>query len=152
MTLVKWRPIREIDSLRKEMEKLFEDFEPFGRGRWLPGITESYDGIVPNVDVLDKKNEIVVKAQLPGVEKDKVDLTITNEAVTIKGEISKEEEEEKENHYFSECTYGSFLRTIPLPAEIDISRAKAEFKNGVLKVKLPKLKEAKSKEVKLKVE
>ncbi len=153
MTLVKWRPIREFDTLRRDMERLFEDvFEPFGRRhRWLPRLSER-DEIVPNVDMLDRKNEIVVKAQLPGVEKGDVDLAITKDSLTIKGEIKKEEEEKKENYYCSECTYGSFLRTIPLPAEIDTAKVKADFKNGVLKVKLPKLEEAKAKEVKVKVE
>jgi len=152
MTLVKWRPIKEFDSLSRYMERLFEDtFESFGRRRWLPRISER-DGIIPNVDMYDRKSEIVVKAQLPGVEKENVDITISKDSLTIKGEIKREEEEEKEDYYCSECTYGTFLRTIPLPSEIDTAKAKAEFKNGVLKIKLPKLEEAKAKEVKVKVE
>lgn len=152
MTLVKWSPIREFDNMRRDMERLFEDvFEPFGRRtRWLPRISER-DSIVPNVDMYNKKNEIVVKAQLPGVEKEDIDLTITKESLTIKGEIKKEEVKEGEC-YCSECTYGSFLRTIPLPTEIDVAKTKAHFKNGVLEITLPKLEEAKAKEVKLKVE
>ncbi len=152
MTLVRWRPIREFDTLRQEMERLFEGFEPFSRKGWQSGIAEHSDGIVPNVDMLDRKNEIIVKAQLPGVEKDNIDLTITKEALTIKGEIKHEENEKREEYCCSECTYGSFLRTIPLPSEIDAAKAKAEFKNGMLKIKLPKFEEAKTKEVKLKVE
>jgi HSP20 family protein len=145
--------MREIDTLRRDMEKLFGDtFEPFNRKDWLPGIAGHHDGIVPNVDMLDKKNEIVVKAQLAGVEKDDVDLTITRDSVTIKGEIRKEEEERKEDYYCSECTYGSFKRTIPLPVEIDMDKAKAVFKNGVLKLILPKLEEAKTKETKIKID
>ncbi len=153
MTLVKWRPIREFDTLKRDMEKLFGDtFESFGGRGWLPGIAEQRNGIIPNVDMLDKKNEIVVKAQIPGVEKEDVDLTITRDAVTIKGEIKKEEEEKKNDYYCSECTYGSFLRTIPLPTEIDTSKAKASFKNGVLKLTLPKHEDVKAKEIKLKIE
>ena len=153
MTLVRWRPIGDLYGLKKDMEKLFEDaFEPFGRRRWLTGVTDQDGSIVPNVDMIDKKNEIVIKVQLPGVEKDDVDLTITKDSVTIRGEIKQEEEEKKKNYYCSECTYGSFLRTKPLSTEIDTAKAKASFKNGMLKLILPKHEEVKTKEIKLKVE
>jgi HSP20 family protein len=145
--------MRELDTLRRDMEKLFGDtFEPSNRRGWLPGVVEHHDRIVPNVDMINKKNEIVVKAQLPGVKKEDVDLTISSDSVTIRGESKEEEEEKKENYYYSECTYGSFLRTVPLPSEINIDKAKAAFKNGELKITLPKLEEAKAKDVKVKIE
>lgn len=153
MSLVKWSPIKELEAMRRDMERLFEDvFEPFGRRRrWLPRLSER-DVIVPNVEMYDKGNEIVVKAELPGVEKDDVDLTITKDSLTIKGETKKEEEVKEEDYYCSECNYGSFHRTLSLPVEVNAAKAKASFKNGVLKITLPKLEEAKAKEVKVKIE
>jgi HSP20 family protein len=153
MTLVRWSPAKELDAIRRDMERLFGDVvEPFGRRRvFFPRLTEREGGL-PSIDMYDRKNEIVVKAALPGVEKENVDLTITNDSVTIKGETKKESEVKEEDYYCSECTYGSFVRTIALPKEVDASKAKATFKNGMLEITLPKLEEAKAKEVKLKIE
>lgn len=154
MTLVRWSPVKDLDTIRRDMERLFGDVvEPFGRRRAVfPRITERVGGLLPSVDMYDRKNEIVVKASLPGVEKENVDLTITKDSITIKGETKKEEEVKEEDYYCSECSYGSFVRTIPLPVEVDSTKAKATFKNGVLEITLPKLEEAKAKEVKLKIE
>lgn len=153
MTLIRWSPLKELETMRRDMERLLDDLmEPFGRKRsWLPRLYER--GVnVPNVDMYEKDSEIVVRAELPGVEKDDIDLTITRDSLTIKGETKRTEEIKDENYYCSECSYGSFARTIPLPVEIDASKAKASFKNGVLVITLPRLEEAKAKEVKVKVE
>jgi len=153
MPLVKWSPMKELETLRRDMERLFEDvLEPFGRRRWWLRRLSQRDVIVPNVEMYDRGNEIVVKAELPGVEKDDIDLTITKDSLTIKGETKKEEEVKEEDYYCSECTYGSFHRTLSLPVEIDAAKATASFKNGILKITLPKLEEAKAKEVKVKIE
>ncbi len=145
MTLVRWSPVKELDTLRRDMESLFSDVvEPFGRRRMVfPRLTEREKGL-PSIDMYEKDKEIVVKAALPGVEKDNVDLTITNDSLTIKGETKKEEEVKEDDYYCSECSYGSFVRTVPLPVDVNSARAKAKFKNGVLEIRLPKLEEAKS--------
>ena len=106
----------------------------------------------PAVDLFEDKNDIVVKAELPGMEKENVEVKLTDHMLTIKGEKKKEEEIKEENYYRSERSYGSFIRTLELPADVHADKVKASFKNGVLEVRLPKTEEAKSKEIKVKVE
>lgn len=150
MSIVKWSPFKELEDMRKDIERMFEEFfEPFPRRRrrWW-----SREGmVVPNIDVYDKKGEVVVKAELPGVEKDNIDITITKDTLTIKGEIKKDEEVKEEDYYAREISYGSFARTIALPMEVDSEKAKATFKNGILEIVLPKKEEAKPKEIKVEV-
>jgi len=150
MSIVKWSPFKELEDMRKDIERMFEEFfEPFSRRRrrWW-----SREGmIVPNIDVYDKKGEVVVKAELPGVEKDNIDITVTKDTLTIKGEIKKDEEVKEEDYYAREISYGSFARTIALPVEVDSEKAKATFKNGILEIVLPKKEEAKPKEIKVEV-
>lgn len=151
MSIVKWSPLKELEDMRKDMDRLFEEFfSPIARRRrgWLK---PEMGVIVPNIEMYDRKNEIVVKAELPGVAKEDIDLTITKDSLTLKGETKKEEEIKEENYYAAEISYGSFTRTIALPAEVDSEKAKASFKNGVLEVVLPKREEAKPKEIKIEV-
>jgi len=150
MSIAKWSPFRELENMRREMDRLFEEFiTPMRRRRWLERPEEAV--ISPNIDIYDAKNEIVVKAELPGVEKENIDLKITENNLTLKGEIKKEEEVKKEDCYARERSYGSFFRTIALPAEVDSPKAKATFKNGILEITLPKKEEAKPKEIKVEV-
>jgi HSP20 family protein len=145
--------MKEFENMRRDMERVFENtLDPFGsRSRWIPKISD-HGVVVPKVDMYDRKNEIVVKAELPGVKKDDVEVTITKESLTIKGETKREKEVKEEDYYCTECSCGSFLRTLPLPAEVNDEKAKAVFKNGVLEITLPKLKDTKTREVKLNVE
>lgn len=150
MSIVKWSPLKELEEMRKDMDRLFEDlFAPVARRRrWLkPEVGVA----VPNIEMYDRKNEIVLKAELPGVNKEDIDLAITKDSLTLKGEIKKEEEVKEENYYTCERTYGSFTRTIALPTEVDSEKAKASFKNGVLEIILQKKEEAKPKEIKIEV-
>jgi HSP20 family protein len=151
MSIVKWSPIKELEEMRKDMDRLFEEFfSPITRRRrgWLK---PEMGVIVPNIEMYDRKNEIVVKAELPGVAKEDIDLTITKDSLTLKGETKKEEEVKEEDYYACERSYGSFTRTIALPVEVDSEKAKAAFKNGVLEIVLPKKEEAKPKEIKIEV-
>ncbi|MCX7793620.1 MAG: Hsp20/alpha crystallin family protein [Thermodesulfovibrionales bacterium] len=150
MSVVKWSPFKELEEMRKDIERMFEEFfEPFPRRRRRWWGREGM--VVPNIDVYDKKGEIVVKAELPGVEKDNIDITITKDTLTIKGEIKRDEEIKDEDYYAREISYGSFARTIALPVEVDSEKAKATFKNGILEIVLPKKEEAKPKEIKVEV-
>lgn len=151
MSIVKWSPLKELEEMRKDMDRLFEEFfSPITRRRrsWLK---PEMGVIVPNIEMYDRKNEIVVKAELPGVAKENIDLTITKDSLTLKGEAKKEEEIKEEDYYAAEISYGSFARTIALPVEVDSEKAKASFKDGVLEIILPKREEAKPKEIKIEV-
>ena len=92
----------------------------------------------PSVDIFEEGNDLVLKAELPGMTKDDVKVTITENLITLTGEKKHEEKVEKEDYQWSECSYGSFTRSFRLPDNVNIDEAKAEFKDGVLKVRLPK--------------
>jgi HSP20 family protein len=137
------------------MDAMFEDFfgrrvRPWWPERWSrAGETEVTP---PMVDVFEEKDDIVVKAELPGMDKENIEVNLTDHTLTIKGEKKKEEEVKKENYYRAERSYGSFLRSLQLPKEVHADKVKASFKNGILEVRMPKTEEAKAKEVKVKVE
>ncbi|NVF13633.1 Hsp20/alpha crystallin family protein [Vreelandella maris] len=97
---------------------------------------------LPRVDVLDRDTEVVVRAELPGIEREDLDVSVTERAVTIKGESHKESREEEGEYYRCEISSGSVLRTVELPCDIDADKAEANFRNGVLELTLPKIKEA----------
>ncbi|MBA4348717.1 MAG: molecular chaperone [Thermodesulfovibrio sp.] len=150
MSIVNWSPLKELDEMRRDMDRLFEEF--FAPSRRRRGWVKPEVGIiVPNIEMYDRKNEIVVKAELPGVTKEDIDLSITKDSLTLKGEVKKEEEVKEENYYSSERSYGSFTRTIALPVEVESEKAKASFKSGVLEIVLPKKEDAKPKEIKIEV-
>ncbi|MDX9715307.1 MAG: Hsp20/alpha crystallin family protein [Dissulfurispiraceae bacterium] len=152
MSIVKWGPLRELEDMRRDMDRIFEEFfVPSSRRRHAWPAKAEAGLMVPNVEMYDRENEIVVKAEVPGVSKDGLDLTITKDSLTIKGEVKKEEEVKQENYYFSERSFGTFTRTLALPVEVESEKSKASFENGVLEVVLPKKEEAKAKEIKIEV-
>src|SRR5512143_2137333 len=115
MSIVKWSPLKELEEMRRDMDRLFDEFfAPVRRRRWVPRPETGV--IVPNIDLYDRKNEIVLKAELPGVTKENIDLTITKDSITLKGEVKREEEIKEEDFYAAERSYGGFTRTIALPA------------------------------------
>lgn len=139
-----------------EMEKLFEDRFPRGWFRpfhmdWpaLRDVPAPFKGKTPHVDVIDRDNEVIVKAELPGVAKEDLDISVTSNSVTIQGTTSHEAKEEKGDYYRCEMSRGSYSRKLALPSEVDEDKAKASFKNGVLELTLPKMKKAKRKTVKV---
>jgi len=106
----------------------------------------------PTVDFYEEKDDIVVKAELPGIDKNNVEVNLTDHTLTIKGEKKKEEEVKEKNYYRSERSYGSFVRALELPTNVHADKVKATFKDGVLEVRLPKTEEARKKEIKVKVD
>jgi len=144
----------KVPSTFWEAEKWFEDVfrKPFSLGMLsglkFPG-TEEFN---PSVDIFEEKNDLVVRAELPGIKKEDIDVTLTDDTITIAGEKKKEKEVEKKNHYRWECSYGSFVRTFTLPTEVQTDKAKTQFKEGVLEIRMPKTEEAIKKEKKLKIE
>jgi HSP20 family protein len=138
-----------------DLDRMFEDFlgrrmGPFWPERWWPAARTEL--AAPAVDVYEEKDDIVVKAELPGMEKDNIEVNLSGDRLTIKGEKKQEEEVKKEGYYRSERSYGSFLRTLELPTEVQPDKVKASFKNGILEIHLPKTEEAKKKEIKVKVD
>jgi HSP20 family protein len=104
------------------------------------------------LDVFEEQDDIVVKAELPGIDKENIEVNLTDRTLTIKGEKKKAEEVKEENYYRCERSYGSFLRSVELPKDVHADKVKASFKNGILEVRVPKTEEAKSKAIKVKVE
>jgi len=132
-------------GLYEEFDRMFDNFFPRGwmrpwRQEWpeLGKLGPMFTGRYPHVDVIDRDGEIVVKAELPGVDKKDLDISMTEDSVTIKGSTRREEKEEKENYFRSEITRGEFARKVALPAEVDSDKAQASFKDGILELVLPK--------------
>jgi len=150
MTLVQWKP-REMKQFGNLFDEVF-NFEIMPqsrelRNRWLEGGEWS-----PLVDVMDKKDKIVAKAELPGVDKKDIKITLSDNILTIRGERKEEQETKKEDYYCSERVQGNYSRTIALPVEVDSKKIKASFKNGVLEVILPKAEKVTIKEIEIKPE
>ena len=138
-----------------EMERMFEEFMPRGwmrhfRGGWpRMGEMAPFEGRWPRVDVQDREGDILVRAEVPGVKKEDLDISVSKDAVTIKAETRQEKEEgEKEGDFYRrEIVTGSFARTVALPGDVDADSAKARFEDGVLELTLPKREQAKRKRI-----
>ena len=145
-----------MSRLEQDMERMFHDFwrRPFlslwDHERSWPGRMLSLQ--MPAVDVYEEKDEVVVKAELPGLSKEDLDVSLTESTLTLKGEKKKEEEVKEKNFYRSERSSGSFVRTIDLPSEVKTDQTKASFKNGVLEIRLPKTEDAKRKVTNVKID
>jgi len=141
----RWDDANPFEGLHHQMNELFDNFfEGLGssRLRGLRGPEERWATLSPNVEVSDAGDEIQVTVELPGMSEQDIDLTLDRNMLTIKGEKKQEHEETKKDCYFSECSYGQFQRSIPLPDDVDEGKVKAKFKKGVLKVSLPKLEQS----------
>jgi HSP20 family protein len=146
MELVPWRPFgRELSTLRKEMDDLWTRF--FGESPLARKWAEEWS---PSVDLTETKDSFLVKAELPGLEAKDVDVSVSGNVLTIKGEKKKEEEEKDEHHHYVERYYGTFQRSFQLPANVKAEKIDATFEKGVLKVTLPKKEEAKRKQIEIK--
>ncbi len=110
-----------------------------------------FEGKLPHVDVIDHEDELVVRAELPGVEKKDLDVSISDTTVTIKGTTKQEEKDEKGDYYRCEITHGEFARTVTLPDRVDGAKAKAKFKNGLLELTLPKVEKSKRHSVEIEI-
>lgn len=138
----------------RELDRMFEDFDR--RFRWprlsAPQSWWTEPGVrMPALDVYEKDNEIVVMAEIPGMSKDDVQVSLANSTLTISGEKKKEEEIKDEDYYRCERSFGSFSRSIELPAPVKIEEVKASFTDGVLEIHLPKTAETKRKLIKVEV-
>lgn len=142
--LIRWEPAREMMTLREAMDRLFDD--AFTRPLSLSGNSWS----IPAVDMYQTDNEVVVKAALPGIKADEVQINVTGEVLTLKGEIKQENESKEKAYHIREQRWGAFERSLVLPTEVVADKAKADFENGVLTITLPKAEEVKPKTISIK--
>jgi HSP20 family protein len=135
-----------------EMERMFDDF--WGRG-WLRPVRREWPALaelpvaMPKVDVIDRDAEVLVRAEAPGYGKDEIEISVSGNLVTLKGETRKEEKKEKGDYHRWEISRGAFARSVSLPAEVDEAKAKATLKDGVLELVLPKLEKSRRKSIKI---
>jgi len=146
MSITRWEPFHELVSLRQAMDRLFED--SFVRPSQLASVFGK--GLTPPVDMYEADNEVVVKVALPGVKPEELDINITGDTLTIKGETKVKQETKQENYLRQECCYGAFARSLTLPAGLKTDKAEASLDNGMLTLAIPKAEEAKPKVIKVK--
>lgn len=154
--LVKVEPAKALSPF-EEIERRIEEFfrRPFSLfgPTWWPRLRfPEFEEISPSVDIFEEGDDVVVKAELPGMKKEDIEVKLTDNTITISGEKKKEEKIERKDYYRLERSYGSFCRAFSLPAEVQTDKAKAQFKDGILEVRIPKSEEAKKKERKLMIE
>lgn len=151
MTLIRWRPEAElvprISDLSREMNRLFDTFlrgEPADEG-----LATNY--WTPAVDILEQDDAYTLEAELPGLKKDDVKISVQDNILTLRGEKKDDRRESKKGFVRMETNYGSFTRSFTLPTTISPSKIEAEFKDGILKIHIPKAEEAKPKMIEVKV-
>jgi len=147
---MRWDPFRDLANLQDRIDSLFEDSL---RGLRRPTREEGLEGTpwAPAVDIIEKDNEIVLRADLPGFDPKDVEIQVQDGTLTLRGERKFDSDVKEDNFRRVERVYGSFLRSFSLPQTVDSEKVEAEYKNGVLEIKLPKRPEAKPKQVKVAV-
>jgi HSP20 family protein len=146
MSIVRYDPFRDLRTLQDEVNRLFSnnmtrffgDDEAMARGAWSP-----------SVDIFENKDQIVLEAELPGMSREDFDLSIENNVLTLRGERRFEKKDEGDNFHRVERSYGAFTRSFTLPQTISAEGANAEYKNGVLRVTLPKREEVKARRIEI---
>ena len=145
MSIVRYDPFRDLRTLQEEVNRLFSNNqtptfgdEGIGRGAWNP-----------NVDIYENKDQIVLEAELPGMNREDFDLTVENNVITLRGERRFEKKDDADNYHRVERAYGSFTRSFTLPQTVSGEGATAEYRNGVLRVTLPKREETKARRIEI---
>ena len=148
MSIVRYDPFRDLRTLQEEVNRLFTgnmarafDDEGIARGSWNP-----------NVDIYENQDHIVLEAELPGMNREDFDLSVENNIITLRGERHFEKKDETDNYHRVERAYGTFTRSFTLPNTVSGEGASAEYRNGVLRVVLPKKEETKARRIEIKTE
>ena len=144
MNLVRWNPYGEMTAMRNRINRMFN--EPY----WLSSRMDDDTGMGlwnPAVDLYEKDDHFVIKAELPGVDKKDISIDLNDRVLTLYGERSYENEVKEENYYRKERSYGKFQRAFTLPADVDSDKIKAEFQDGLLQIEVPKPEQQKPKQV-----
>jgi HSP20 family protein len=144
--LTRWDPFREMMNLRRTVDRLFDNTVGANGDEWGQPVTWGL-----SLDVIENKDDFVVKASIPGIDPDDIDITYTDDTLTIKGETKADREVKEEAYHLRERRYGSFARSIRLPFKIKADAIEAAYDKGVLALRLPKVEEAKPKRIAIKV-
>jgi len=142
-TLTRWEPMRDMMSLREAMDRLFDD--AFTRPISVSGVSG-----MPAIDMYQTNDDVIVKATLPGLKAEDVDITVTGETLTLRGEFKHEDEKKDTNYHIREQRSGSFERSILLPTDVKADKAKADFEDGILTITMPIAEEVKPKSIMIK--
>ncbi len=142
-TLTRWEPVREMMTLREAMDRLFDD--AFTRP-----INMGTVSTMPAIDMYQNEDDLIVKAVLPGLSKDDVDISVTADVLTLRGEFKNNEDDNGASYHLREQRYGVFERSIGLPTDVEVEKSKAVFENGILTITLPKAEAVKPKMISIK--
>jgi HSP20 family protein len=148
MAITRWRPFRDVISIQDEMNRLFDDF--FGRPITRPEWAEV--AWCPCVDVSETKDDVIINTEIPGMSKDDVKVSVQDNILTLSGEKKQEKEEKDANYHRVERSYGSFSRSFTLPTTVQPDKVKAAYRDGILRITLPKSEEVKPKQIPITVE
>jgi HSP20 family protein len=148
MAITRWRPFRDLMSVQDEMNRLFDDL--FGRPVMRRDWTE--EAWCPCVDVSETKDSVIINTEIPGMPRDDVKVSIQDNVLTLSGEKKQEKEEKDANYHRMERSYGSFSRSFTLPTSVKADKVKAAYKDGILRITLPKSEEVKPKQIPITVE
>lgn len=141
--LIPWGPFRELEEVERRFGDIFEQ-SLLPAWRRLP---LEKKGWIPAIDVFEKEDKFVVKAELPGMKEDDIDVSVVGDTLTIKGEKKTEAEVKEDEYYRCERSYGSFFRSVALPSHVDAKKIEASYEEGVLEITLPKVPEVQPKKV-----
>jgi HSP20 family protein len=145
MDLIKWEPLRETLNLSRAMDRLFDN--ALMRS---PLMSSEYGtSLVPPIDMYETENAVIVKAVMPGVSAENLNIDVAGDTLTIKGETKSETEDKKDNYFYRECRYGTFTRSLTLPAGVKSDKTEADIEDGVLTLTIPKSESVKPKAIKV---
>ena len=143
MQLVRWNPFQELVAMSNRHTRTLND-------SYTPRVEDSFGAWAPPVDIFERQDHLVIRAETPGVQMEDMDVRIENGVLTLHGERKQEAEVKEENAYRMERTYGTFMRSFSLPTTVDAAKVAATYKDGVLEVTVPKAETAKAKNVEIK--
>ncbi|RMD49028.1 MAG: Hsp20/alpha crystallin family protein [Candidatus Thermofonsia bacterium] len=143
--LVRWNPARELMDIRNEFDRLFDEAFGVTRTRWSDGTAWTLP-----LDVVERDEDFVVTASLPGVNPDDIDISMADNTLTIKAEVKEDKEVEEAQYHLRERRYGSFMRSVTLPVQVDADHVEAAYENGVLTLTIAKAEEIKPRRIQIK--
>ena len=148
MALVRWRPYRSVPSIWGDMDRMFDNLLP----RTLTRADLYREDWMPRVDISETENDVVIAAEVPGLKKEEINISVEDGVLTLKGERKHEDEKKEKNYHRVERAYGSFNRSFRLPPSVDAEKVHASYQDGVLKVTLPKLEKVKPRAIPIQIE